>query len=176
MTRARLIFAATLVSAAVTAAASAQSQAPTSQAPASQPAPFTPILSGKNFTPPLRGTADIELTTPVTKRDKDNVVTKMQVKNVSKAPIARLTVDETWYDKGGATVAGSKGAINGLLQPGEIQTVTIETPYNPKMNSNNWNFAHANGTVNPHRVAKLTGADEKAPAGKTPAKPAARKK
>ena len=50
--------------------------------------------------------------------------------------------------------------INGLLQPGEIQTITIETPYNPKMNSNNWNFAHANGTVKPAKVKleKLDGA------------------
>ena len=70
----------------------------------------------------------------------------------SAAPIARLMVTETWYDKGGAVVASGRGAVNGLLQPGEIQIITIETPYSPKMSSNNWNFTHANGTV---KVAKV---------------------
>jgi hypothetical protein len=48
-----------------------------------------------------------------------------------------------------------------MLQPGEIGTVSIEAPYNPKMKASNWNFAHANGAIKPHRVAKLSGADEK---------------
>ena len=43
--------------------------------------------------------------------------------------------------------------INGLLQPGEIQTIIIDTPFNAKMNSNSWNFSHANGTVKPQKVA-----------------------
>ena len=64
----------------------------------------------------------------------------------------RYQPSETWYDKGGAIVAGGKGVINGLLQPGEIQTIVIETPYNPKMSSNAWNFSHANGTVKTSKV------------------------
>jgi len=152
MTRARTVVAATLVGASLAAGTAL------AQAPQTTTAPLTPILAGKKITPPLRGTADIELTTPVTKRDKDNVVTKIQVKNISNAPIARLTVDETWYDGVGATgnvVAGGKGMLSTLLQPGEVQTITIETPFNPKMKANQWNFSHANGSVKPHRVAKL---------------------
>ncbi|MBI3401804.1 MAG: hypothetical protein HY048_10315 [Acidobacteria bacterium] len=137
-----------------------------------------PILAGKSFTPPAQGLVEVDFTKPVTKRDKEMVVTKIQVRNTMKAPIARLTVDETWYDKGGALVTGSKGIINGLLQPDEVQTVEIRTPYDAKMSANNYNFTHANGGVKPHRVDKIGGPDAKdAPkAAAAPAKPAAKKK
>jgi hypothetical protein len=163
MNRARLILAATLVGASLAAA-----HAQTPAAP-----PMTSVLAGKKFTAPIKGPAEVELLKPVTKKEKDMVVTKIQVRNASAAPIARLTVDESWYDKGGALVAGSKGVINGLLQPGEVQTITIETPYNAKMAANQWVFSHANGTVpKPKRVEKMTAAGDKEPA----AKPAAAKK
>src|SRR5439155_17425151 len=140
------------------------------------PPPMTSVLAGKKLTPPIRGQAEVDYTKPVTKREKDMVVTRIQVKNASNAPIPRLTITETWYDAGGASVGGGKGAINGLLQPGEIQTIVIETPYNAKMKANNYNFSHANGTIKPHKVPKMT--DEKEPAAKPAAatKPAAKKK
>lgn len=147
MTRARFAVAATL--AAVCASADA------AWAQATQAPPLTPILAGKKLVTPVRGVADVEFTQPVTRREKGLVVTRIQLKNISSAPIARLTIDETWYDKGGAVVAAGRGLINGLLQPNEIQTVSIETPYNAKMLSNNWNFTHANGEVKPHKVSKL---------------------
>jgi hypothetical protein len=132
---------------------------------ATQAPPMTSVLAGKKFTPPVRGQADVEFTAPVSRREKNFVITRIQVKDISNAPIARLTITETWYDKGGAVVTGSKGFINGLLQPGEIQTITIETPYDAKMSSNNFTFTHANGTVKPTRVAKLD-APPKDPAAK----------
>ena len=94
------------------------------------------------------------------------------------APIARLTIDETWYDAAGGLVTGSKGVVNGLLQPGEVQIVRIETPFNAKMKANNYNFTHANGVVKPHRVDKMDAPDAKdgAPAAKAAAKPAAKTK
>ena len=168
MNRARLAFAATLIGA-TCAAGTAFAQAP----------PLQPILSGKKFVPPIKGPAEVEFTKPVTKRDKDIVITKIEVKNISTAPIARLTVAETWYDKAGAVVAGGKGTINGLLQAGEVQSVTIETPYSAKMSANNFNFTHANGTVKPQRVDKIvTGEGKDAPAGKASAAkaPATKKK
>jgi len=174
MTRAHFVFAATLVGATLVAGtALAQATAPPAQATAP---PLTPILAGKKLTPPLRGQGEVEFTQPTTKRMGDSVVTKIQVKNISNGPLARLTVDETWYDGVGATgnvVAGGKGVINGLLQPGEVGVVTIETQYNAKMKASNWNFSHANGQIKPHRVAKLTDADEKAAAA--PAAPAKKK-
>ena len=99
------------------------------------------------------------------------VIEKIQVKNMSTAPIARLTIDETWYDKGGATIGGGKGILKGLLQPGEVQTVTVESPFNAKMSANQYRFSHANGGVTPHQVNKFE-ADGKEPA----AKPVAKKK
>jgi len=167
MNRARCAFAATLVGVSFVSAVLI-AQTPTAP-------PMTSVLAGKKLTPPIRGQAEVDYTTPVTKRDKDMVVTKIQVRNMSNAPIPRLTITETWYDAGGATVGGGKGAINGLLQPGEIQTIVIETPYNAKMKANNYNFSHANGAIKPHKVPKMT--DEKEPATKpAAAKPAAKKK
>lgn len=164
MNRARVAFAATLVATMLTAG--------TALAQATQAPPMTSVLAGKKFTPPIKGEALIEFTAPVTKREKDNVVTRITVRNASLAPVPRLTVAETWYDTGGAIVTGGKGFINGLLQPGEIQTVTITTPYNAKMKSNNYNFSHANGTVKPQKVAKLEDPNA-APAAKgAPAKAA----
>jgi hypothetical protein len=167
MTRAGCAFAATLIGVTFV---SAPLLAQTPTAP-----PMTSVLAGKKLTPPIRGQAEVDYTKPVTKREKDMVVTKIQVKNTSNAPIPRLTITETWYDAAGATVGGGKGAINGLLQPGEIQTVTIETPYNAKMKANNYNFSHANGTIKPHAVPKM-GGDEKEPAAKPAAKAPAKKK
>jgi hypothetical protein len=165
MNRARVAFSATLV--ATTLAAGTALTAQTAQAP-----PMTSVLAGKKFTPPIKGEAVIEFTQPVTKREKDMVITRITVRNASLSPVPRLTVAETWYDKGGAIVSGGKGSINGLLQPGEIQVIVIETPYNAKMNGNNFNFSHANGSVKPAKVAKLeVPKDESAkPGARTPAK------
>jgi hypothetical protein len=161
MTRARLVVAASLIGACF-AAGVVLAQ--------SQPAPtLAPVLGGKKFTPPFKGQADVDFTKPVTKRDKSMVVTTMQVKNNTNAPLLRLTIDETWYDKGGTVVAGGQGIVS-RLEPGEIAAVKIETPFNDKMSANNYNFRHANGTVKPHRVEKLAAAnDAKEPAAKTAA-------
>jgi hypothetical protein len=169
MNRARIVVAATLVGAGLAAGgASAQSQ--TSSLP-----PLQPILAGRKITPPVKGDADVEFMEKTPKRDKDLIIQQIDVKNVSSGPIARLTIDETLYDKGGAVVSGGKGTIQGLLQPGEVQTITIEIPYNKNVNSNKYNFSHANGNVKPKRVAKLT-AGTAASAEKEPAaKPAASK-
>ncbi len=83
------------------------------------------------------------------------VQTTLKVRNASPEPIARLMVTETWFDGAGGIVGGGRGVINGLLQPGEVQTITIDTPYSAKMKSNNWNFTHANGTVKPAKVKTL---------------------
>lgn len=124
---------------------------------AAQSTQLTPVLAGKKVVPPVKGEATIDFTQPVTKAlpGKNLVQTTIKVKNSTPSPIARLMVAETWYDGTGAIIAGGRGVINGLLQPGEVQTITIETPYNAKMKSNNWNFTHANGTVKPTKVKAL---------------------
>lgn len=158
MNRARFAVAATLVSTTMYAGAVLTAQA--TQAP-----PMHSVLAGKKFSPPVKGEALVEFTQPVTKRVNANVVTTIKVRNMSAGPIARLQVTETWYDKGGAVVAGGKGVITALLQPQEIQTITVTTPFNAKMSSNNWNFSHANGTV---KVAKVKELDDPAKSAAPP--------
>jgi hypothetical protein len=133
------------------------------------------VLAGKKFTPPIKGMADVDFTQPVTKRVGKMVVTKITVKNASNAPIPRLTIGETWFDKSGNTIPGGKASINGLLQPGEVKVLELETPYDARMSSNSWSFSHANGEVKPHKVKSLDApaaekeAGKKQPAAKTAA-------
>jgi hypothetical protein len=124
-------------------------------AQATQAPQLKAVLAGKKITPPIRGEALVEYTAPQTRRVKDMVVTRIIVKNASLAPIPRLTIDETWYDKSTAVLTGGKGVVSGLLQPGEVREVLIETPFKVGMTSNNFTFTHANGTVKPQRVPKL---------------------
>jgi len=161
MNRARVAVAATLVGTTLCAGALAAQTAP----------PMQSVLAGKKLTPPLKGEALIEFTQPVTKAvpGKNMVQTVIKVKNASLSPVARLQITETWFDKAGGVVAGGRAGVNGLLQPGEVQTITIDTPYNPKMNSNSWNFTHANGTVKTQKVAKLDAPPAAPAAGKEPA-------
>ena len=147
MIRARVAFAAAVVSTLVISG-TAVAQVPT-------PADLQPILSGKTFVPPFRGEAVVEFTSTKPNREKDNVVTRFTVKNVTTAPLARLQISETWYDKGGSVLTGGRGEVRGLLQPDEVQTITIVTPWKNGMTSNNYNFSHGNGTVKPKRVAKI---------------------
>ena len=124
---------------------------------AAQSTQLTPILAGKKVVPPLKGEAQIEVTQPVTRPvpAKSTVLTTVKVRNASTGPIARLVFVETWYDAGGQVISGGRSAINGLLQPGEVQTMTIETPFNAKMKSNQFNFTQANGTVKATKVKSL---------------------
>jgi hypothetical protein len=148
MYRAVFGFAATFAVTALLASSTPAGQ--TAQAP-----PMKSVLAGKKFVPPVKGIADVDYTTPVTRREKTNVITRIMVKNIAAAPIARLSIDQIWYGKDGAVVTRGRGVINGLLQPGEVQTITIDLPFDARMNSNNYNFSHANGTVKPNRVAKI---------------------
>ena len=178
MNRARFVAAALLtLSFAVAAPSVAPVVAPAvalAQAAQATPAPAAPdlhpILAGRKIVPPLRGDAQVEVVWPIPhSRDKEMVVTKVQVKNISNGPIARFTVEEPWYDKSGAVITSGKGVLNGMLQPDEIQTLTITTAYNPAMNSDNFLFSHQNGSVKATKVAKL---DVPKDAAKAPAKPA----
>ena len=163
MTRARVVFAATLMAASLVGV---ELVGQTPQAPQ-----LEPILTGRKFTPPVKGQADVEYTAPKTARDNktNTVITTIMVRNISQAPIARLRIDEVWYEKGGSVLTAGRGVINGVLQPQEIQTVKIETPWKAGMSSNNYQFSHANGTIKPHKVNKLEAPkDGAAPAAAPP--------
>jgi hypothetical protein len=150
MNRARLSIAATLAGLALGAGVLA--------AQASQAPPMKSVLAGKKLTPPARGEVTIEYTAPSIKASGEDLITTFQVKNINVAPVARLTITQTWFDKGGNVVGGGKGEVPGLFQPGDVQTVSITSPKKATYNSESYNFNHANGTVKPKRVAKLVAA------------------
>lgn len=104
---------------------------------------------------PVRGEAAVEITKPNTKVVGNEVVTVIMVKNVSNGAIAGLKIEENWYDKGGNPVGGSTYRHPRPLPPNEVITVTLKTPRNPQMNSNQYQFSHANGNVKPKTVPKL---------------------
>jgi len=133
----------------------------TTQAP-----PMKSVLAGKKIIPPARGEVNIEFTSPVAKRVDKTLVTTIMVKNIGTAPIARLTVTETWYNDAGQIVSGNKGSIDGLLQPGEVKPVVVQTPIDLKMSRSAMTFSHANGTVKEKRVPKLVPTPAASPAPK----------
>jgi hypothetical protein len=154
---------ATIVGASFVALVSAQTPAPA-------PPPMKSVLAGKKFTPPVRGEATIEIVKTPTKRDGSTLVTKIQAKNTSAAPIARLRVAETWFDKDGNMIPGGESAVNGLLQPDEVAVLEVRTPVNLKMLQSQLQFSHANGTIKAKAVKSVDPPKEPA------AKPAAAKK
>ncbi len=129
----------------------AQAAQPAQAAPAGQPAPAekTPWIN------PIRGTAEIQYIGPVTKPSKDEVVTTFQVKNVSTGPIARLTIEEFWWDKARNPVTGDKQFLKKPLMPGEVATIVLHTPRNKNMDSNSYKFSHQNGDVKVKKVTKF---------------------
>ena len=150
MIRARYAIAATVVAMSIPAGVALFAQTP--------PVPdLQPVLAGRNITPPYKGEAQIQVQwPPATRRDKDTVVTTIKIKNMSPGPLKGFTVDQPWYNKDGAVVASAKATVNGLFQPNDVQTLTLELPYHAGMDRNNYLFSHANGSVKkPETVAKI---------------------
>ena len=104
---------------------------------------------------PVRGEANVDITKPNTKVVGNEVVTIIMLRNASTGAIAGLKVEENWYDKGGNPVGGDTYRHPRPLPPGEIITVTLKTPKKPTMNSNQYQFTHANGAVKTKVVPKL---------------------
>lgn len=149
----RCVFAsplALLLSAAVASAAFAQAQpaAPTTPAPAAK----------AKFATPVKGEAAIQVIPGASKIDLKNkeIVSTYKVKNMSKAPIAMLTVVEYWYSKG-EVVSTDTQRYKQPFQPGEVIEITTHAP--AKGNSSAWTknatFTHANGKVSVKRVDKF---------------------
>jgi len=167
MNRARFVLAATLAGSGLVGV-SVFAQTP--QAPE-----MKSVLAGKKFTPPIKGDAQIDYVKTPTRREGTTLVTKITVKNTSNAPIGRLRIVESWYDKDGGLIPGGDAVINGLLQPGDTASMEIRTPVNSKMAQSMLQFTHANGSVpKPHAVKSLDAPKEpaakNASATKAPAK------
>jgi hypothetical protein len=123
-------------------------QTPAPAAPAAQAAP-------RKLISPFRGDATVEFTQAVTKRVGANIVTTMTIKNTSPGPLAGFRLEESWSDKTGNLAGGDVYRHPRPLMPNEVINVTLTTPFNARMQSNSYNFIHANGTVKPKRVPKI---------------------
>jgi hypothetical protein len=104
---------------------------------------------------PVKGTAEIQYVMGVPKPEKDMIVTTFQVKNLATAPIARLTIEEFWWDKNNNPVSGDKQFLRKPLAPGEVGTIVLRTPKNPSMFRNSYKFSHQNGDIKPKKVQKF---------------------
>lgn len=123
---------------------------------AQTPAPAAPATQApRKLISPMRGEVTVEFTGANTVRKGGNVVTTMVIKNTSTGPIAGFRLEESWADKSGNLAGGDVYRHPKPFMPGEVITVTLTTPANPRMTSNSFNFVHANGTVKPKRVPKI---------------------
>ena len=151
-------FAALAVAGVLAASVTTAAQAPKPATPAS---PAAPAAQGARprLLAPVRGVAQVSFTKPLVKRGKvggkDFVITTMQIKNMATGPIAGLKVDDFWYDRAGSPLPSDSYRHPRPMLPGEIITVTLETPADPRMNRNQWQFSHANGEIKPTLVAKM---------------------
>lgn len=128
-------------------------------APPATPAAGQTPGAKPRLVPPVRGEAQVAYTKPAVKAAKqegrDFIVTTFQVKNMMNGRIAGFTVEEFWYDKAGEPVTGDRFRHPRPLEPGEVITVTLNTPRNPKMDRNSYKFSHQNGDVKPNLQPKL---------------------
>ena len=84
------------------------------------------------FVTPLKGQALVEFTAPQAKAEGNMVVTRIKVKNVSKAPLAMFQVDEYWYNAKGDTVSGSQPfRVLKPMMPGDIVDVVAAEVIEP---------------------------------------------
>ena len=125
------------------------------QAGASQTPPQKPTTLGK-FIPPIRGTADLEVSPSKTVVKGKEVVTTVEVRNPNPAPIAGLKCDEMWWAKDRTMVPGGDSKRLGKpLQPGERYTFTLTTTKDAKMDRNTYQFSHAWGQIRIKPVRKF---------------------
>jgi len=126
------------------------------QAKPATPAPQAAPAAPAKFVPPIRGEVAVNMTKPVTKRLKDEIVTTFKVQNPSATgSIAGLKISEFWYDAGGNPVSGDEFRYRKPLMPGEVIDIELRSPINDKMKSSQYKFEQANGAVKPKVVAKF---------------------
>jgi hypothetical protein len=123
---------------------------------AQTPAPAAPAAQApRKLISPFRGDATVEFTGGASKRVGGDIVTTMTIKNTSPGPLAGFRLEESWSDKTGNLAGGDVYRHPRPFMPEEIIEVTLKTPFNSRMQSNSYNFIHANGNVKPKRVPKI---------------------
>ena len=103
----------------------------------------------------LLGLARVQVLTPETRVEGDEVITTVRVRNVSKDWIARFMVTEHWYDEQGNAVRSSSRRHEKPFMPGEVIELELRTRKNPKFYQNQFEFSHANGNVKDFTVGSF---------------------
>ncbi|MGE0814325.1 MAG: hypothetical protein AB7O28_22030 [Vicinamibacterales bacterium] len=110
----------------------------------------------RKLIPPIRGEAALDITKPNTKIQGNQVVTVIIARNpATSGAIAGLKVEEQWYDKKRNPVTGDTYRHPRPLRAGEVVTITLRSPRNPNMDTNQYQFSHANGSIKTNIVAKI---------------------
>jgi len=140
------------------AAAVAYAQSKPAQAPAAKtaPAPTTgqaPAAPAK-FVKMLKGKAEIQFIQMQPKKIGNEIVTVLKIKNLSPLAVSLLKVDEYWY-KDGTVATGDSQAYRKPFMPGEIIEVTMRSPFKPNLQTSQYQFSHAGGSVDVKRVKKF---------------------
>ena len=95
----------------------------------------------------IRGPGQVGYLQPVSRRQRNEMVTTFRVQNTSTNALAGFSVDEFWYDRAGDTVAGGSFRMQQPFLPGQIIEVEIRIPRSSRMARNNYEFSHKNGVV-----------------------------
>jgi hypothetical protein len=132
-------------------AAAAEPSPSSGPADADQTAP----AADRPYVPLMRGPAELAYVKPVTTVENSLVVTVFKIRNRSPGAIAGLKLEEFWWDKAGNPVTGSSTRMKTRLEPGEVATLTLETPKKAGMYQCNYRFSHANGPIKAVVVASL---------------------
>ena len=122
---------------------------------ATQAPPMKSVLAGKKIVAPAKGEVRIEYSDVKHNRDKDSIETSVMVKNIWNAPVAGLKLNMSWFNDSGTMVSGNKGGINGVLQPGEVAKIVVDTPFKPGMTRPSMKLSHDYGTVKEVPVKKV---------------------
>jgi hypothetical protein len=123
--------------------------------PATTANPQAPAAPAK-WIPPIKGSASIEFIESKPTIVKDEIITKMKVKNTSKGAIALLAVEEFWYNTKREIASNGVYRHRQLLNPGDVVEFSISSPNKPGIQQNMLMFKHANGTIDPKRVTKFS--------------------
>ena len=118
--------------------------APTTQAPAA------PV----KYVRPVKGVATIQTILGKSKKVGNEIVTTVQIKNMSSGSIALLQCDEYWY-AGKEVVTGDTHRWRKPFNPGEIIEITFRSPYKAGLTSSQYQYSHANGKIDVKAVKKF---------------------
>jgi hypothetical protein len=95
----------------------------------------------------LSGLAKVQILTPETKIEGDEVITTIRARNVSRDWITGFMVTEHWYDEQGNAVRSSSRTHQERFLPGEVIEMKLRTRKHPEFHQSQYEFSHKNGDV-----------------------------